>query len=106
MSVQDQPLFASTSLAERIERVETRLIVAVTEAAGRRTGGRTFVIPAARGAAYFAGPGSPMNKVVGVGFGGMPGDAELTEISTRSPRSTPRYRSSSPASATRRSRPH
>ncbi|MGE2719379.1 GNAT family N-acetyltransferase [Mycolicibacterium celeriflavum] len=80
MSVQDQPLFASTSLAERIERAETHLISAATEAAGRRTGGHTFVIPAAGGAACFAGAGSPMNKVVGLGFGGMPGDAELTEI--------------------------
>lgn len=80
MSDPDQPLFAGTSLAERIERAETRPIVAATEAAGRRTGGRTFVIPVAGGAACFADAGSPMNKLVGLGFGGMPGDAELTEI--------------------------
>lgn len=80
MSDPDQPLFAGTSLAERIERVEIRLIVAATEAAGRRTVGHTFVIPAAGGVACFADAGSPINKVVGVGFGGMPGDAELTEI--------------------------
>lgn len=80
MSVHDHPLFASTSLAERIERAETQLISAATEAAGRRTAGHTFVIPVAGGAACFADVGSPMNKVVGLGFAGAPGDAELTEI--------------------------
>lgn len=80
MSVHDHPLFASTSLAERIERAETQLISAATEAAGRRTGGHTFVIPVAGGAACFADAGSPMNKVVGLGFAGVPSDPELTEI--------------------------
>nr|WP_090276414.1 GNAT family N-acetyltransferase [Mycolicibacterium komanii]CRL69768.1 acetyltransferase, gnat family protein [Mycolicibacterium komanii] len=80
MSDQDPPLFAGTSLAERIERAETQLIGAATEAAGRRTGGHTFVIPVAGGAACFAEAGSPLNKVVGLGFAGAPGDAELTEI--------------------------
>ncbi len=36
--------------------------------------------PVAGGAACFAEDGSPFNKVVGLGFGGVPGDAELDEI--------------------------
>ena len=80
MSTDDLALFASTALAQRIERVETELICAATEAAGRRTGGHNFVISVAGGAACFADDGSPMNKVVGMGFGGVPGDDELADI--------------------------
>lgn len=74
------PLFGSTELAQRIECVETELISAATRAAGQRTGAATFVIPMAGGAACFAEDGSPMNKVVGLGFDGVPGDDELAEV--------------------------
>ena len=73
--------FYGTELAERIERAETQLISAGTEAARRRNpGAAAFVRPVAGGAACFAEDGSPFNKVVGLGFGGVPGDAELDEI--------------------------
>src|SRR5690242_11381646 len=72
-------LFCGTDLAERIERSETELISAGT-AAARRRNPAAFVIPVAGGAACFAEDGSPFNKVVGLGFGGVPSDAEFDEI--------------------------
>jgi hypothetical protein len=73
-------LFGSTEVAERIERVETQLITAATEAASRRVGADAFVIPIAGGAACYAEDGSPMNKVVGLGFGGEPSSDALDQI--------------------------
>jgi GNAT superfamily N-acetyltransferase len=75
------PLFASTALAERIERAEAQLIAEASEADRRRraeTAG--FVIPIAGGVASFAEEGSPFNKVAGLGFGGIPSGATLGEI--------------------------
>ncbi|GAB3886147.1 GNAT family N-acetyltransferase [Kibdelosporangium lantanae] len=66
-------LFCDQSLAERIERVETQLITKGSEASRARRGDTTgFVIPLAGGAASYAEPGSPLNKVVGLGFAGVP----------------------------------
>ncbi|MGZ5363336.1 MAG: GNAT family N-acetyltransferase [Mycobacterium sp.] len=74
-------MFCSTAIAQRIERAEAELIAAGAEAArGRCNEG--FVLPIAGGAACFAGANSPFNKVVGLGFGGKPDDAELDEIET------------------------
>lgn len=74
-------MFCSTALAERIERAEAGLIAAGADAA-RRRGGEGFELAMAGGSACFAGENSPFNKVVGLGFGGMPSDAELDEIET------------------------
>jgi ribosomal protein S18 acetylase RimI-like enzyme len=63
-------IFPGTELAARIEAAETALISA----------GATDVRPLAGGAACFAGPDSPLTKVVGLGFGGVPADADLDEI--------------------------
>jgi GNAT superfamily N-acetyltransferase len=73
-------LFGSTELAERIERVETQMITAATEAARQRVGVTAFVIPVAGGAACYAEDGSPLNKVVGLGFGGVPSGDALDQI--------------------------
>jgi GNAT superfamily N-acetyltransferase len=74
-------LFCSTALAERIERVETQLIVKGGEAARRRTTDTaSFVLPVAGGVASFAEEDSPLNKVAGLGFGGVPSAASLEEI--------------------------
>ncbi len=62
--------FPGTELAARIEAAETALISA----------GAAEVRPLAGGAACFAGPDSPLTKVVGLGFGGVPTDADLDEI--------------------------
>ena len=53
------PLFGTIALAERIERVETHLITAATEAARVRVGAGAFVIPITCGAACYADEGSP-----------------------------------------------
>lgn len=82
-AVQDTrtPLFCDTSLAARVERQEAELIAEATEAARRRQGdGAGFVIPIAGGVAAFAEDGSPYNKVAGLGFGGVPDEAELDDV--------------------------
>jgi GNAT superfamily N-acetyltransferase len=73
-------LFGSTALADRIERVETQMITAATEAARQRVGDGVFVIPVSGGAACYAEDGSPLNKVVGLGFAGIPSADALDEI--------------------------
>jgi GNAT superfamily N-acetyltransferase len=75
-----EPLFCSVDLGERIERAEAQLISAGTEAAIRRDPGRAFVTPIAGGFACFAEDGAPFNKVVGLGFGGVPDTAALDEV--------------------------
>jgi GNAT superfamily N-acetyltransferase len=80
MTTDAAPLFGSTALAERIERVEAQLITAATEAARQRVGAAAFVIPIAGGAACYAEEGSPLNKIVGLGFGGVPSGEALDEI--------------------------
>ncbi|HEX5299384.1 MAG TPA: GNAT family N-acetyltransferase [Streptosporangiaceae bacterium] len=79
-STRRMPLFCDTALAGRIERAETQLIAASSEAARRRAGATGFVIPVAGGVASFAGRGSPYNKVAGLGFGGVPDASSLDEI--------------------------
>lgn len=71
-------LFCDPSLAERIERVETELITKGSDASRARRGDTTgFVIPVAGGAASYAEADSPLNKVVGLGFGGVPALDEI-----------------------------
>jgi GNAT superfamily N-acetyltransferase len=72
--------FCSVGLAARIERVEMQLITAATEFARQRVGAGAFVVPVAGGAACYAEDGSPLNKIVGLGFGGMPTGEALDEI--------------------------
>jgi GNAT superfamily N-acetyltransferase len=75
------PLFCSTALAERIERVEAQLIANASKATRRRKADPAgFVIPIAGGVASFAEQGSPFNKVAGLGFGGVPDVAALGQI--------------------------
>jgi GNAT superfamily N-acetyltransferase len=73
-------LFCDTALARRIERAETRLIVDASRAAQARSAREGFVIPIAGGMASFAEPDSPFNKVVGLGFAGVPSGDELEAI--------------------------
>jgi GNAT superfamily N-acetyltransferase len=75
------PLFCDTALAERIERVEAQLMADAARAAHRRNGGDDgLVIPIAGAVATFAEPGSPFNKVAGLGFAGVPSPPDLDEI--------------------------
>lgn len=64
-------LFAGTSLAARIERAESRLLVDAAAACERRRPGTgVLAVPLAGGVATFTGAGSPLNKVAGLGFAG------------------------------------
>jgi len=72
-------LFCGTPLAQRIEAAEAKLIVAATEAA-RARGARGLVLPIAGGYACSAEDGSPMNKLVGIGFGGVPDSAAMDDV--------------------------
>jgi len=74
------PLFCDTALARRIERAETGLIADTSRATQARTGTEGFLIPIAGGMASFAEPDSPFNKVVGLGFDGVPSAGELDVV--------------------------
>ena len=81
MNERQLPLFAGTDLAERIENAERTMISEAAEAAARRNHeGRCFVTPLAGGVAAWAGEGSPLNKVAGLGFGGAVDEGELAAI--------------------------
>lgn len=71
-------MFCGTDLAARIEAAEAELIVAATRAAAAR-GVDTLTVPVAGGYACLGGDGAPMNKVVGLGFAGLPDDWEDVE---------------------------
>ncbi|MGW6701466.1 GNAT family N-acetyltransferase [Nocardia sp. NPDC055049] len=75
-------MFCDTGMAGRIERMETEAIAGGVNAGLRgattTTGGFTQEI--AGGAACFAGPNSPLNKVVGVGFTVVPSTAQWEAV--------------------------
>src|SRR5689334_18131849 len=60
--------FASRALASRIEQAECTLIRSAVSAVLQRAGSEAFIEPIAGGLATYASPGSPLNKVVGLGF--------------------------------------
>jgi ribosomal protein S18 acetylase RimI-like enzyme len=66
-------VFATATLARRLERAEAGLIEDGARAAAQRLGGaRVLIVPLAGGVAVFTEPGSPFNKVAGLGFEGVP----------------------------------
>ncbi len=63
-------MFASKELAERIEQAECRLLSSSLAAISRtRPEADTFAEEISGGLATYSGPGSPLNKVAGLGFG-------------------------------------
>ena len=74
-------MFATPSLAARIDRAEARMCAQFSELAGRHrpTSGVT-VMPLAGGLAIYAGPGAPMNKVIGLGLGDALEEPALAEV--------------------------
>jgi GNAT superfamily N-acetyltransferase len=77
-------VFASTALAARIDRAETRLTESIARAIiASAPELHAFVESISGGVAAFAGPGSPMTKMVGVGFEGSPSEQQLAEIEAR-----------------------
>lgn len=77
--VTESALFCGVELARRIEAAEASLIVAATEAA-RARGAWGLSRPLAGGFVCAAEAGSPMNKVVGLGFGGPVESAALDDV--------------------------
>ena len=62
-------MFCPAELAAAIDQAEARLMIAIAREAGARDAGlRPFVVPVGRGAAIYAGPGAPSNKMIGIGF--------------------------------------
>ncbi|MFE9325166.1 GNAT family N-acetyltransferase [Nocardia sp. NPDC052278] len=75
-------LFAGQDLAARVEHAERTLIEEGARAAARRDPQqRVLVRPIGGGLAVWAGPGSPLDKVVGIGMNGAAfADAELEAV--------------------------
>ena len=73
-------LFADTQLAACIERAECDLLRDCAAAVAERRAVRVFVAPIAGGVAVHTGHDSPLNKVSGIGFGGVPAGADLERI--------------------------
>lgn len=64
-------LFASVALAARIDRAEVHLTESVVRAVmASMPESRAFVASVGGGVATYAGPSSPMTKMIGVGFEG------------------------------------
>ncbi|MHB1046324.1 MAG: GNAT family N-acetyltransferase [Thermoanaerobaculia bacterium] len=77
-------LACDLALAARIERAEARLLADAVARVARRVGesGDVLSRPLAGGIAAFAEPGSPLNKVAGLGFDGALPERELEEVET------------------------
>jgi len=74
-------MFVSVELAARIERAEARLSTSCGQAVlAGRAARDAFVEEVGGGVAVYAGPSSPMNKMIGVGFGPVPSDEQLQAI--------------------------
>lgn len=74
-------LFPGTALAARIESSESRFMADCARAAEhRRPGAGVFATPLAGGFATWTAPGSPLDKVSGLGFGGALDAAELDAV--------------------------
>ena len=66
-------MFATASLAKRIERAEMGLIVEAAKASARRLPpGQMMIAEFGGAAAVYVEPGAPFNKVAGAGFDGVP----------------------------------
>ena len=68
-SVHTSRMFCPAPLAASIDQAEARLMIAIARAAGARDASlRPFEIRVGHGAAIYAGPDAPSNKMIGVGF--------------------------------------
>jgi GNAT superfamily N-acetyltransferase len=86
MDARRPSLFCDIALAERIEGEEAELVGWASAAAHKRVSNLNvaarsgFVLPIAGGVACFAEPGSPYNKVAGLGFHGVPTAEDLAWV--------------------------
>jgi ribosomal protein S18 acetylase RimI-like enzyme len=77
-------MFCPADLAARIDRAEARQMIAIARAAAERDPSlQPFVLPIGEGAAIYAGPGSPTNKMIGIGFGEPLDLAALDDVEAR-----------------------
>jgi len=75
------PPFVSGALAERIERAEANLTrVPVRVMLAERPHSEAFVEEIAGGVAVYVAPYSPLNKLIGLGFAGLPHDEQLAGV--------------------------
>jgi len=75
--------FPSPALVSRIEQAECNLIRSAVSSALQRAGSEAFVEPVAGGVATYASPGSPLNKVVGLGFSAPLTSQHMNRIEAR-----------------------
>jgi hypothetical protein len=75
-------LFATTTLASRIERAEADTVAAFAQRAGAR-GVPVLLEPIGGTTAVYGGPGQPFNKIAGLGFGGSLDDAAMAALEAR-----------------------
>ena len=61
-------MFADTTLAARIDRAEGRLVARMAADSRSSAAGAPLILSISGGVSVFAGPKSPMNKVIGIGF--------------------------------------
>jgi GNAT superfamily N-acetyltransferase len=73
------PLTASTALAARIDRAELSLVLGMAESM-RAAGGQVDVWPIGGSSVVLGEPGSPFNKLIALGFDGIPDLDELERI--------------------------
>ncbi len=73
------PLTASTALAARIDRAELTLVMGMADAM-RATGAHVHTWPIGGSFAVLGEADSPFNKLIGLGFDGLPDAAELDAI--------------------------
>ena len=74
-------MFCPAPLAARIDRAEGRLCASIGRAlAERQSELGSSVIEIGGGVAVYAGPGSPTNKMIGIGFDGPIADEELDRV--------------------------
>ena len=77
-------MFCPADLAARIDQAEARQMIAIAQGAAAWDASlRPFVVPVGRGAAVYAGPGSPTNKMIGIGFGEALDAAVLDDLEAR-----------------------
>jgi GNAT superfamily N-acetyltransferase len=77
--VRSPGLFCDVDLAAEIERAESELMAACSEAA-RESEPRSFSIEVAGGFGTYAGAESPFTKLAGLGFGGVPSGSAMDEV--------------------------
>lgn len=73
--------FVSSALAERIDRAEANLTrIPARLLLSEPAPSAAFIEEVAGGVAVYVAPHSPLNKLVGLGFAGLPRDEELARI--------------------------